>query len=224
MFESFTKKDRIIRATLKLLETTTWQDLTLVEIARHADLNLSELRSEFSSKAGILEEFSRTIDDEVLRTYRADEGDTVRDRLFDVLMTRFDLLLPYRPVLKRIFYEFGGRFTAPHSPLRHLLGSQYWMLTAAGIDVEGPMGFARLSGIASLYAQAFTRWVEDDDPSQAKTMAFLDRRLRRGEKLLGRLARVQSTCSRLSRVLGIGTRGRRDENTSETPQAAEQGG
>ncbi|MGI9378278.1 MAG: TetR/AcrR family transcriptional regulator [Methyloligellaceae bacterium] len=224
MFESFTKKERIISATLSELETTTWQSLTLVEIAQRADLNLSELRSEFSSKSGILEEFSRAIDDEVLRTYRADAGDTVRDRLFDVLMTRFDLLLPYRPVLKRIFDEFGGRFTAPRSPLRHLLGSQYWMLTAAGIDVEGPMGIARLSGAASLYAQAFSRWVEDDDPSQAKSMAFLDRRLRRGEKLLGRLALVQETCSRLGTVLGSRNRGRKGKNMHETPQAAEQSG
>ena len=40
----------------------------------------------------------------------------------------------------------------------------------------------RVAGLGMIYASVFGIWLEDDDPGLARTMAALDRRLRRGER------------------------------------------
>ena len=44
-----------------------------------------------------------------------------------------------------------------------------------------------MAGLASVYASVFRTWLDDDDPGLARTMAALDRRLRRGERTYARI-------------------------------------
>jgi hypothetical protein len=58
------------------------------------------------------------------------------------------------------------------------------MLRAAGIGADGVEGALRATGLGALYASVYRTWLRDDDPGLAKTMAALDKRLRRGEDAL----------------------------------------
>ena len=95
--------------------------------------------------------------------------------------------LPYKPALKSI------TATWPTDPalLRALSLSQAWMLRAAGIPAEGLEGQVRSVGLGALYASVFRTWLQDDDPGLARTMAALDRRLRRGESTLNSIDDVR---------------------------------
>ena len=64
------------------------------------------------------------------------------------------------------------------------LNSQRFMLAAAGIDTEGPVGMVKLQGAVLVYARTLDTWFEDDDPGLARTMAALDRELRRGGQFI----------------------------------------
>jgi hypothetical protein len=66
------------------------------------------------------------------------------------------------------------------------------MLRAAGIGPEGLEGQLRTAGLGTIYASVFRTWLEDDDPGLARTMAALDRRLRRGERTLNALDEIRS--------------------------------
>ena len=46
------------------------------------------------------------------------------------------------------------------------------------------MGALKLQGAALVFGKTLRTWLDDDDPALAKTMARLDRELRRGEGLL----------------------------------------
>ena len=61
------------------------------------------------------------------------------------------------------------------------------MLHAAGIGTDGVEGGLKVAGLASVYASVFRTWLDDDDPGLARTMAALDRRLRRGERTYARI-------------------------------------
>jgi hypothetical protein len=61
------------------------------------------------------------------------------------------------------------------------------MLRAAGIPVEGIEGQVRAAGLGAIYGSVFRTWLKDDDPGLARTMAALDRRLRRAESTLSSL-------------------------------------
>ena len=103
MLDPSTPKGRISAAALDCAAAKRWGDVTLLDIAEAAKLPLAELRDAFASKADILAAFLRAVDDEVLkRTPKRGEGQDTRDALFDVIMTRFDVLAPYKAALKSI--------------------------------------------------------------------------------------------------------------------------
>lgn len=194
MLDQATSQGRIVRAAMNLAAERSWRDVTLADIAASAGAALVELKQDFSSKAGILATFTRAVDDEVLRRApRRAAGQASRDALFEVLMTRFDVLLPYRAALRSIVQGSS----ADPAQLKAVLASQHWMLEAAGIDTSGIGGGVRVAGLASVYASVFHTWLLDDDPGQARTMAALDRRLRGGERSL---RMVEDACAVARRV------------------------
>jgi ubiquinone biosynthesis protein COQ9 len=216
MLEGTTNRDRIIAAALRLAETRGWRDLSLGEIAAEAHIPLIEFRKEFQSKGQILAAFSRAIDLAVLEKFPAPGPDVARDRLFDVLLTRFELMQPYKAAIRRIRDDVGSSLGESFAQMRPALKSQYWMLAAAGISGEGGTGFLRVQGLLSVYARVFSIWLEDDDPGMARTMAALDRRLRRGESLMRGIERFRDGLENLSRSL----RGARKTVKEETPSAS----
>src|SRR5215217_6454640 len=93
--------DRLIDAALQLIALHGWRRLSMVAIASEAGLPLLSLYRAFPSKAAILCAFSRRIDEAVLAApVEAEAGERPRDRVFDLLMRRFDALQPYRGALE----------------------------------------------------------------------------------------------------------------------------
>lgn len=202
MPEKNATRDKIVTAALKLAATKGWRSLGLDEIAKEAEVSLNELRSEFCAKPQILSAFIRSIDDKVLEQIKpAAPEDTPHDRLFDVIMTRFETLQPYRAGVKRIIEDLPYEPGAAVFQILPTLSSQYWMLTAAGVNTEGLMGALRLPGAAATYASTFKVWLDDEDPGLAKTMAALDKRLRRGERLVRRCEDICDASRKLFRAL-----------------------
>jgi AcrR family transcriptional regulator len=223
MIDQSTPKGRILAAALACAGTRSWAEVSLLDIAEHAKVPLGEMRDLFPSRNAIIAELMRTVDAQVLSRIERAQGQGKRDLLFDVLMTRFDVLAPYKAALKSMAAAGGGDVTL----LRPLLSSQHWMLAAAGIQTSGSAGALRVAGLAAIYASVFRVWLEDDDPGHARTMATLDRRLRRGERALRQadgvavsFARLASAGPAVLRALwrGRGHDGRTAEPGSEPDQ------
>lgn len=195
MFDLTTPKGRILSAALASATNKSWGDVTLLDIAEAADLPLGELRGQFDTKDDIIAGLLRAVDDEVLkRAPKRAEGQEPRDVLFDILMSRFDVLGPHKAALKSIHASGPADFALA----RPFLSSMHWMLQAAGIGTEGVGGGLRVSGLALAYASVFRTWLEDDDAGLARTMAALDRRLRRGERTVRNVEQVGSVIQRLA--------------------------
>jgi AcrR family transcriptional regulator len=174
----------IIAATMRLAAEKAWSEIPLAEIAAAAGLSLIELYRLFPSKLAILDALARQADAAVLAA-PADAGDAPRDRLFDVLMRRFDALLSSRAGLKRIARDLG-RLQLDALPAGLALPrSMGWMLEAAGIPAAGLRGALRSRVLSVAYLAAFRAFLEDDSADLTRTMAALDRALRRAEPLLG---------------------------------------
>lgn len=193
MIDQSTARGRIISAALSLAAAKKWDDVALADIADTAGLPLAELSKEFDRKATILAAVVREIDQELLRRApKRSEGQEVRDALFDVVMTRFDILGPHKNAFKSI-HAAGASDLSLAGPL---LRSMHWMLEAAGISTDGHGGRLRVAGLAAVYASVFRTWLDDDDPGLARTMAALDRRLRGGERTLRTVEQVGSIAAR----------------------------
>ncbi len=212
MLDQATLDGRIVTAALLLAAERPWREVTLLDIAEAAQVTLAEMRRHFSGKGDILAAFARSIDDEVLARQRARTSNTAaRDALFEVVMERFDALAPHKPALRSIAEGGGGDLGL----LKALLDSQAWMLNAAGIATDGATGPVKVLGLASVYSSVFRTWLDDDDPGLARTMAALDRKLRRGERTMQTVDEVFQGIDRLAGVL----RGRTWRQASSTSAA-----
>ncbi len=182
-------EEKIVNAAMRLAASRGWRGLSLADIATSAKVSLAELSTHFASKAAILAAYGRRIDAKVLEESSTEDmsGETARDRLFDVLMMRFDAMGEEKEALRRIAADLRRDPIASAPLARPLLQSMGWMLEAAGIDSSGIAGALRVRGLAFVWGAAFRVWLEDGE-DQSKTMAELDRRLRDGAAFLERVS------------------------------------
>jgi AcrR family transcriptional regulator len=195
------ERERIIDAFMALLAEKPIEEIGFSEIAKRADVSLVKLRDAFGATVAILAAHSKTVDRAVLAGIDADLAEEPpRERLFDVLMRRLEILTPHKAAV-RLLLRSVGRNPGLALALNGLaVRSQQWMLTAADIDSGGPRGMLRAQGLALLFAQVLGTWVRDDDPGLARTMAALDRALARGQRwsgFLDDLCRIPAAASRL---------------------------
>lgn len=110
----------------------------------------------------------------------ADTEGPARDRLFDVMMARFDVLQGHRQGFSAILRH------VTHDPrlwprLAPVLGrSMATMLRLAGAGSD-PL---RVLGLAAIYAATLRVWAHDASPDLSATMAELDRRLGQVDRII----------------------------------------
>jgi AcrR family transcriptional regulator len=177
--------DHIIDAALARIPTDGWRRLSLAAIAAEAGMPILSVYRIFGSKAAILGSLYRRIDEAALAEPPAPEPDEQsRDRLFDLLMRRFDALQRYKPALEVLRRELPADPLSALCAAGSLLNSMRWMLEAADIDTAGLRGAVAVKLTAAAYLSVMPIYLRDDAPDLARTMAALDARLRRIERCL----------------------------------------
>ncbi|GJD95833.1 TetR/AcrR family transcriptional regulator [Methylobacterium iners] len=216
-------REAAVEALMRLAAEQPWNDIEIGDIAREAGLSLAEFRDLFPSKGAVLGGLSRIIDRKVLEADNSDLADEpTRERLFDVLMRRLDAMTPYKPALRRIAYALRGD---PFSMLALngvALNSQRFMLAAAGINTEGPLGRLKLQGVVIAFARTLETWLDDDDPALARTMARLDREIRNGERFMERAEDARRLTAPL-RAIGRSLLERRSNKGMRAPRNEDDG-
>ena len=196
-----TRRERIIEAFMALLAEQPFERIGLADIATRASVSLPDLRDEFASPLAIVAAHIKEVDRQVLAAIDPDMAEeTPRERLFDVLMRRLELLAPHKPAIRSLVRS--ARLNPALAVALNSLAvhSQQWMLTAAGIGASGPKGTVRAQGLAVLYANVLRVWMDDLDEGQARTLAALDRELARGQRFAGLVDDLFAIPERLCQV------------------------
>lgn len=178
------------RALLHLVETQGWIDLSFAEIAERAGVPIAEAHRIYPSKTAVLVGLSRAIDERVLNSLGSDplEG-TPKDRLFDIVMRRFDILKSDREAYRRLMRQLPATPDSFAALLCQLRRSLTLTLEAAGISAGGLKGALRLKGLLAIYLAGLRAFAQDESDDLAKTMAEVDKRLGQAEKLSEMLQR-----------------------------------
>ena len=162
-------RDKIVETFLALLAVEPFERVDLRAVATRAEISLADLRKEFGSTFEILSAFVRGTDEKVLAAGLDPElADTpARERLFDVLMQRIEILKPHREAVRSL--ARSARRSPPFAlALNGLsLRSAQWMLAAAEIDSGGLQGCVRAQGLIVVMARTFRVWFGDGDPGLA---------------------------------------------------------
>jgi AcrR family transcriptional regulator len=176
--------DAVLDTFLGLIGEKGFDGVSLRDVAAAADLGLGDLYRLYPDKVALAAAFMARIDTVVLTgtPRQADPEETARDRLFDVMMRRYDALRPYRAALRSL--RRAGR----RDPLLALaLGpalrrSMAAMLEAASLSSEGLSGALRQSGLLAIHSAVSRVFDGDESLDLSKTMAALDGRLKTAEK------------------------------------------
>ncbi len=198
--------DPALQAFWRVIADVGWAALTMRAVAAEAGMPLAQLRQRFASPMALLRAHAAAVDAAVIEGTMEDETSTPRDRLFDVLMRRLDMLQPNRAGVVRLMRDL------PRDPLLALwLASEQpramaWMLEAAGIDAGGPKGALRAHGLGAVWLATLRAWEKDESEDLSATMAALDRALDQADKA--------------ARSLGLG----REESGQHGTHTADEGG
>lgn len=185
------KPDDFYKAVFDLIETRGWFALTLPDIAKATGINLCELLQRYADKTDILRGFGRMLD-EALAKYAeqnaASETDLLKDKLFDMVMCRFDALATYRAGVVRLLDELRAHpLSGSILCLETLCGfnrSMRLMLEMAGLSTTRPSAILAMMGLKIVYLSTLGTWKSDQSTDLSATMAVLDRGLGRLVKVL----------------------------------------
>lgn len=181
-------KEDLVNAALNLAAERGWSLTSLSDIAEEAGVSLGDLRESFEDRSDVLVAYGRMIDQKVLKNIGApDFSMSERDRLFEILMERFDVVNENREAVLSILQSFKGDPKQAVISLPHLAKSMAWMLEAASIDTTGYKGALRVAGLKLLYLNVLRTWMDDESEDMSKTMSALDKNLNRAEQVMNSL-------------------------------------
>jgi len=164
-----------------------WREVSTAAAARQAGLDLVRARTRLPGHGAILKRFGVLADSYAL-TGALTEG-SVKDRLFDILLRRFDFLQMHRAGVVALL-----RVLPLDAPLaawlaNETLRSMGWLLEGAGISAVGLRGALRKRGLAAVWAWGIRAWLKDESEDLSATMAAVDVALARADQIASRFAR-----------------------------------
>lgn len=197
-------RTKVLTATLELAAEKSFLSIALGEIAVRAGVDLSTLRQRYADRIAILSDFVAYIDEQVLAGGAADGsgfGEPARDRLFDILMRRFDALAPYRAGLKGIHSAVRRDPLFAATLNRIAVGSHKWTLAAADLEPSGPFApirrLARAQAIALVMARVMPVFLEDEAADMPKTMVALDKALESLDRTAKTVTKMEEAVDKL---------------------------
>ena len=103
-------------------------------------------------------------------------------------MHRFEAMQPKREAIGAILQDQLRDPLMICCGLGRLGRSMAATLEAAGFSTSGLRGLVRVKGISAVYLSTLRVWLRDESDDMAKTMAFLDKQLRRVDALASRMS------------------------------------
>ena len=151
----------LLAAAFALIGDDGWRGFSFAALARRTGVSRVEIYRQFRSRDALLAALHRRADEAMMAVDDAElEGLPPRDRVFELLMRRLEALVPYRAGLARLARDGRGR----RRGLRACVARR-------------PLGLA--------YLRALQVWFEFEGIDLGKTMAELDKQLRRYQYVAG---------------------------------------
>jgi AcrR family transcriptional regulator len=177
------ERDLLVTA-FELVAEQGWAGLSLVALARRAEVPVVEVHRQLPDRQAVLRALGERVDQAMLAVDERElDGLPPRDKLFELVMRRLDALAPFRDGLARLA---GGARREPCALLAticRLDRSLRWMQELAALRSHGLRARLQRRALLAVYLQTLRIWLDDRTGDSAKTMAELDRLLRRIENV-----------------------------------------
>ncbi len=167
----------LIAAVFSQAALRGWADVNIAEAARDAGLPLDQVRARFPGRGAVLLRFGVMADQAALAAGSSEPSP--RERLFDMVMSRFDALQQHRAGILQLLRTMRTDPATSMLLYGATLRSMKWLLDGASIPSTGIVGALRVHGLLALWLYAVRAWESDESPDLSATMAAVDRGLDR---------------------------------------------
>lgn len=184
--DTVTAADLMAGAALEIAADEGWRAVTVSAAAERAGINAMTARRVVRCKAGLLAAIAGRVDAEMRAALDDDATDPsipVRDRLFEALMARLDVLAADRAAYLSILDDLPRDPASALAGLPSLGRSMARTLEAVGERSWPPFGPLKVKGLALVWLATLRTWRGDDSPDMAVTMKALDGYLARAEEM-----------------------------------------
>ena len=178
----------LIDTTLSLAGELGWPSVTLQLIGKTANVPLSEVSAIFSSKWDILEAFRERTDLLLTAGKSANlSGQSTKDRLFDILMARIEIIEPWKAGIGSIARHAVAQPITGIRLFTSLNKSMECMIEHVNAKIQGPGKLIQSRGLTLIYLLVLRRWIGDHSSDLGPTMAELNERLISADQLISRI-------------------------------------
>jgi hypothetical protein len=145
---------------------------------------LVRVYAELPDRMALLRALGRRLDAQMLDIATADlDGLSPRERVFELMMRRFDAMGPCKEGLRALSRQAAGDLGLIATGLCNVGRLSRWLLDAAETS-DGPAARTVAQKVlGAIYVRVFNVWLDDDTPDMARTLAELDRRLQQAENV-----------------------------------------
>jgi AcrR family transcriptional regulator len=178
--------DDLLTAAFALIGDDGWRGFSFAALARRTGVSRIEIYRQFPTRAALLRALSRRADEAMLAVDDAElAGLPPRDRVFELLMRRLEALVPYRAGLARLARDARADPCMVLATACRLERSLIWLQDVAGLRCRGLRARLARRALGLAYLRAVRVWFDDPGADLGRTMAELDKQLRRIQNVAG---------------------------------------
>ena len=175
---------KLCEAALRVAASHEWQKVTLEQIAKTAKISVAQIQKRFADPNAILPLIVDELSAQPLKAVgKPDRKTTAHDRLFEILMARFDVMQTWRKAILSI------AAAVRHDPrMAFILAPPQIRAMKQTLDFAGFASVGACSKLTPLalwavFLATFRTWTSDETPDMSRTMAALDRYLRYADRV-----------------------------------------
>lgn len=179
--------ERIIDASLRLAETSSWESVRLHQVAAYLGITLEDIRQHYREKEDLVDAWFDRADRETLQYAVTPEflAKNTRERLHSIIMVWLDTLTVHRRITREMIMNKlePGHLHFQIPALMRISRTVQWMREAAGLTATFPRRALEETKLTGIYLLAFIHWMRDRSEGSANTRRFLDRLLGTADRL-----------------------------------------
>jgi ubiquinone biosynthesis protein COQ9 len=164
----------------------------LTDLADDLNIDAADFVTRYPSVSAVIDAFCDYVDVQMLAALPGATGATSakRDHYFDMIMARLDIFFRYRAGVVRWIHD-----SVRHPQLWGHMACRFDQSLSLMLDVakDSPLFPVKKIGVAGIYLYALRAWMADESVDMGTTMAALDRALAKGEVVIDRFMRPNTT-------------------------------
>lgn len=170
---------KTVEAALDILTQMPWDALTMEALAARVSLTPIQLYTIFPTRCDLLNGIVQFIDHKMIALYQEGTEDlSLQEKLFDIIMCRFEVMEAYKKALKNIILTIWRDPLSFPRGVFSGLHSMRLILKTVRVPVDGMKGKLNIKILSFFYLYSLKFWFEDETQDMAKTLVQVDQGLK----------------------------------------------